>query len=52
MSIAISGTGNSVASNSGWSALGRITPYLVGSSLYDATNCAVFTEDLPNSTVL
>ncbi|MBX6312708.1 MAG: DUF1559 domain-containing protein [Isosphaeraceae bacterium] len=52
MTLAMSGTGNTVTYDLGWSAQARILPYLEGSTLFNAANISVFKEDPPNSTVI
>ena len=49
MSMALSGTGNSVSFDTGWSAQARILPFLEGGTLFNAANLSVFKEDPPNS---
>ncbi len=52
MSLSLSGVGNAVAYDTGWSAQARILPYLEGNALFNAANLSVFKEDPPNSTVI
>ena len=52
MSLAMSGGGNTVAFDSGWSAQARILPYLEGNNVFNAANLAVFKEDPPNTTII
>jgi prepilin-type N-terminal cleavage/methylation domain-containing protein/prepilin-type processing-associated H-X9-DG protein len=52
MTLAMSGAGNTVAYDLGWSAQARILPYLEGGTLFNAANISVFKEDPPNSTVI
>ncbi len=52
MTMALSGTGNTVAYDTGWSAQARILPYLEGSTLFNAANIGAFKEDPSNSTVI
>ncbi|HWE40558.1 MAG TPA: DUF1559 domain-containing protein [Isosphaeraceae bacterium] len=52
MSMALSGAGNAVAYDTGWSAQARILPYLEGNPLYNAANLSVFKEDPANATVI
>ncbi len=52
MAMALSGTGNSVVFNTGWSAQARILPFVEGNVLFNAANLQVFKEDPPNATVI
>ncbi len=52
MTMALSGTGNTVAYDTGWSAQARILPYLEGNPLFNAANIGVFKEHPSNSTVI
>jgi prepilin-type N-terminal cleavage/methylation domain-containing protein/prepilin-type processing-associated H-X9-DG protein len=52
MSIAMSGAGNNVAYDTGWSGLARFLPFLEGNALFNAANLSVFKEDPPNSTII
>jgi prepilin-type N-terminal cleavage/methylation domain-containing protein/prepilin-type processing-associated H-X9-DG protein len=52
MTMAMTGAGNNVIYDLGWSAQARILPYLEGSTLFNAANISVFKEDPPNSTVI
>ncbi len=52
MSMSLSGAGNTVAYDTGWSAQARILPFLEGNALFNAANLSVFKEDPPNSTVI
>ena len=52
MSMSLSGTGNAVAYDTGWSAQARILPYLEGNAVFNAANLSVFKEDPPNATVV
>ena len=52
MSMVLTGTGNAVATSTGWSAQARILPFLEGSTLFNAANLSVFKEDPPNSTAI
>ncbi len=52
MTMALAGSGNTVAYDTGWSAQARILPYLEGGSLFNAANIGVFKEDPSNSTVV
>ena len=52
MTMAMSGSGNTVAYDTGWSAQARILPFLEGSPLFNAANLSVFKEDPANSTVI
>ena len=52
MSMALSGTGNTVAYDLGWSAQARILPYLEGNTLFNAANINVFKEDPSNTTIV
>ena len=52
MTMALAGTGNTVAYDTGWSAQARILPYLEGNTLFNAANIGVFKEDPSNSTVI
>ncbi len=52
MAMTISGTGNTVAFDTGWSVQARILPYLEGNPLFNAANLSVFKEDPSNSTVI
>src|SRR5438270_13667784 len=44
MSLSMSGVGNAVAYDTGWSAQARILPFLEGNSLFNAANLSVFKE--------
>ena len=52
MTMALSGSGNTVTYDTGWSAQARVLPYLEGSTLFNAANLGVFKEDPGNSTVI
>ncbi len=52
MAMALSGMGNTVTYDTGWSVQARILPYLEGNTLFNAANLAVFKEDPPNATVI
>ena len=52
MSMALAGQGNTVAFDTGWSALARVLPFLEGNALFHAANLSVFKEDPPNATVI
>lgn len=52
MTMSLSGSGNTVFYDTGWSAQARILPFLEGTTLYAAANLGVFKEDLTNSTVI
>lgn len=52
MSMSLSGTGNTVFYDTGWSAQARILPYLEGNTLYSTANIGVFKEDPVNSTII
>jgi prepilin-type N-terminal cleavage/methylation domain-containing protein len=52
MTMSLSGTGNTVFYDTGWSAQARILPYLEGNPLYSAANIGVFKEDPANATVI
>ena len=52
MSMAMSGTGNIVAYDTGWSGLARLLPHIEGNALFNAANLSVFKEDPPNATVI
>jgi len=52
MTMSLSGTGNTVFYDTGWSAQARILPYLEGNPLFNAANIGVFKEDPVNATVI
>jgi prepilin-type N-terminal cleavage/methylation domain-containing protein/prepilin-type processing-associated H-X9-DG protein len=52
MTMSLSGTGNTVFYDTGWSVQARILPYLEGNPLFNAANLGVFKEDPANSTVI
>ena len=52
MTLALAGTGNTVAYDTGWSAQARILPYIEGGALFSAANIGVFKEDPSNATVV
>ena len=52
MTLAMTGSGNTVAFDTGWSAQARLLPFLEGNTLFNAANLSVFKEDPPNSTII
>jgi prepilin-type N-terminal cleavage/methylation domain-containing protein/prepilin-type processing-associated H-X9-DG protein len=52
MTMALSGTGNTVFYDTAWSAQARILPHMEGNPLFNAANLSVFKEDPSNSTVI
>jgi prepilin-type N-terminal cleavage/methylation domain-containing protein/prepilin-type processing-associated H-X9-DG protein len=52
MTMSLSGTGNTVFYDTGWSAQARLLPYMEGNPLFNAANISVFKEDPVNSTVI
>ena len=52
MTMSLSGTGNTVFYDTGWSAQARLLPYMEGNPLFNAANISVFKEDPANSTVI
>ncbi len=52
MTLAMSGIGNTVFYDTGWSAQARILPFLEGNTLFNAANIGIFKEDPGNSTVV
>ena len=52
MSMALLGSGNTVAYDTGWSAQARILPFLEGNTLFNAANIGIFKEDPSNTTVV
>ncbi len=52
MSMAMAGSGNVVAFDTGWSVQARILPHLEQAALYNAANLSVFKEDPANLTVV
>ncbi len=52
MTLALSGTGNNVVYDTGWSAQARLLSFLEAGTLSNAANFSVFKEDPPNSTVI
>ncbi len=52
MSMAMAGTGQVVAYDTGWSIQARLLPYLEGDATFNAANIGVFKEDPANSTVV
>jgi prepilin-type N-terminal cleavage/methylation domain-containing protein/prepilin-type processing-associated H-X9-DG protein len=52
MTMSLSGTGNTVFYDTGWSAQARLLPYMEGNPLFNAANISVFKEGPVNSTVI
>ena len=52
MTMALSGTGNTVTYDTGWSAQARILPHIEGNNPFNAANLSIFKEDPSNSTVI
>jgi len=52
MTLAMTGFGNTVTTDTGWSAQARILPYLEGNNLFNAANNGIFKEDPGNTTVV